>query len=246
MNVGEVAAAAGVSVRTLHHWDAIGLLVPLKGANGYRDYGPAELERLRQVLTYRELGFRLDEVRAILDDHGVDPVQHLRRQQALLAQRIARLQDVAALVERALEATEMEPGELREVFGDEDPLQWQEEAQQRWGDTDAWSQSRTRTAAYGKPDWVRVKQEGARIEQQLAAAMAANHPADGPVARALAEEHRQHISRSFYDCDHVMHRALADLYVADERFRGHYEDVAPGLAEYVHDAIQANAAGALP
>ena len=128
MNVGQVAAAAGVSVRTLHHWDAVGLLVPSgRTAAGYRAYAPADLERLQQVLTYRELGFSLDDVRRLLDDPAVDALDHLRRQQELLADRIARLQSVAALVSRAVEARsmgiELDPHELREVFGDEDPTQ---------------------------------------------------------------------------------------------------------------------------
>ena len=108
MNVGQVAAAAGVSVRTLHHWDAVGLLVPSgRTASGYRTYSPDDLERLRQVLTYRELEFSLDDVRRLLDDPEVDALDHLRRQQALLADRIARLQSVAALVSRSVEARRM-------------------------------------------------------------------------------------------------------------------------------------------
>ena len=246
MNVGQVAAAAGVSVRTLHHWDAIGLLVPHKGANGYRDYGPAELDRLQQVLTYRELGFGLDEVKALLDDPHVDALAHLRRQQELLADRIARLQDVAALVHRAVEAKsmgiELEPHELREVFGDEDPTQWQAEAQERWGDTDAYRQSRERTSSYGKQDWLRLKEEMASLDARFAAALAAGLPASSPEARAVAEEHRQHLSRSYYDCSYEMHVGLGEMYVADERFTAHYERIAPGLAQYVCDAVRENAA----
>ncbi len=244
MNVGAVAAAAGVSVRTLHHWDAVGLLVPHKGANGYRDYGPAELARLQQVLTYRELGFGLDDVKALLDDPATDALAHLRRQQELLAERIARLQSVAALVGRAVEARSMgidlEPHELREVFGSEDPTQWQDEAQQRWGDTDAYRQSHARTSSYDKVDWLRVKAEMADVEARFAAALAAGVPATSVEAQALAEEHRQHISRSYYDCSPEMHVALAEMYVGDERFTAHYERVAPGLAQYVHDAVHAN------
>ncbi|MCW2679030.1 MAG: tipA [Frankiales bacterium] len=247
MNVGEVAAAAGLSVRTLHHWDAVGLLVPHKAANGYRDYGPAELERLRQVLTYRELGFGLDQVKALLDDPDVDALAHLRRQQELLADRIARLQDVAALVHRAVEAKSMgidlEPHELREVFGEQDPTQHAAEAHGRWGQTDAWKQSHARTSSYSKQDWLRVQAEMADVQERLAAALSAGLPASSPEAQSLAEEHRQHISRSYYDCSPEMHVALAQMYLSDERFTAHYERVAPGLAQYVHDAVQAAARG---
>jgi DNA-binding transcriptional MerR regulator len=246
MNVGQVAAAAGVSVRTLHHWDAVGLLVPRKGKNGYRDYGPAELERLQQVLTYRELGFGLDQVRALLDDPDADALDHLRRQQELLADRIARLQAVAALVHRAVEARSMGislgPGELREVFGDEDPTVHAEEAQARWGETDAWQQSQQRTSSYGKQDWLEVRAEMEDLERRFAAALAAGLPPASPEARGLAEEHRLHVDRRFYACSHEMHAGLAELYVSDARFTAHYEAVAPGLAQYVHEAVRANAA----
>jgi DNA-binding transcriptional MerR regulator len=252
VNVGEVAAAAGVSVRTLHHWDAVGLLVPSgRSAAGYRSYSHGDVDRLAQVMTYRELGFSLEEVKRLLDDPTTDVLGHLRRQQSLLADRIARLQAVAAMVRRALEAKgmgiELEPHEVREVFGDEDPTQWADEALERWGDTDPYRQSHVRTSAYGKDDWLEVKAEARDVEQRFAAAMAGGEPADGAVARGLAEEHRQHITRRFYDCSLEMHRSLSEMYVTDERFTAHYEAVAPGLAQYVHDAVHANAdAGGLP
>jgi DNA-binding transcriptional MerR regulator len=248
VNVGQVAAAAGVSVRTLHHWDAVGLLVPSgRTASGYRTYAPADLERLQQVLTYRELGFSLEDVRRLLDDPDVDALDHLRRQQELLADRIARLQSVAALVSRAVEARsmgiELDPHELREVFGDEDPTQHAEEARERWGDTDAYAQSHARTSAYSKQDWLAVKAEGEDLERRFADALAGGLPADDAAVTAIAEDHRQHISRRFYDCSPEMHSSLADMYVADERFTAHYERRAAGLAQYVSDAVKANAAG---
>ena len=194
---------------------------------------------------YRELGFGLDEVRRLLDDPDVDPLDHLRRQPALLVDRIARLQDVAALVHRTVEARgmgiELDPHELREVFGEDDPTAHAAEAEDRWGDTDAWRQSHERTSRYGKQDWLEVRAEGEAVERRYAEALAAGLPPDGPEATAVAEEHRQHISRRFYDCSREVHASLAELYVSDERFRAHYEQVAPGLAEYVAAAVRANA-----
>lgn len=247
MNVGQVAAAAGVSVRTLHHWDAVGLLVPSgRSATGYRSYDAGDLERLQQVLTYRELGFGLVEIARLLDDPSADALEHLRRQQQLLADRITQLQAVAALVHRALEAKTMgislDPHEMREVFGDHDPTEHADEARERWGDTEAYRQSHARTSAYGKDDWLRVQAEGEDVERRFAEALAAGLPADSPAVRALAEEHRQQISRNFYDCSLELHCGLAQMYVADERFTEHYERRAPGLAQYVHDAVLANAA----
>jgi hypothetical protein len=101
-------------------------------------------------------------------------------------------------------------------------------------------------ATYGKADWTRIKAEAADVERRFAEALAAGEPADGPVARGLAEEHRLHIHRTYYDLSYAMHRALAEMYVEDPRFAAHYEQVAPGLARYVHDAIVANADRAEP
>ena len=136
----------------------------------------------------------------------------------------------------------LDPHEIREVFGDHDPTEHADEARERWGDTDAYRQSHARTSAYDKDDWLRVKAEADELERRFAAAKSAGLPADDPAVRALAEEHRQQISRDFYECSPEMHRGLAELYVSDERFAAHYEAVAPGLAQYVHDAVQANAA----
>ncbi|MGY1605350.1 MerR family transcriptional regulator [Geodermatophilus sp. SYSU D00815] len=247
MNVGEVAALAGVTVRTLHHYDRIGLLSPSeRTAAGYRRYTPSDLDRLHQVLVYRELGFPLEEIATLLDDPDADPVAHLRRQLALLRGRLERTQQMVAAVEKEMEARTMgislTPEERFEVFGEHDPAQYEEEAQERWGETDAYKESQRRTRSYTKEDWLRIKEEGADVERRFAEALRAGVPADSPEAMDIAEAHRQQISRWFYDCPPEMHAGLGRMYVEDERFTAHYEQVAPGLAQYVSTAVQANAA----
>lgn len=142
--VGQVAGFAGVTVRTLHHYDEIGLLAPSGRSHaGHRRYSDADLDRLQQILFYRELGFPLDEVAALLDDPEADPRAHLRRQHELLTARIERLQKMAAAVEHAMEARTMginlTPEEKFEVFGDKDPEAHAEEAERRWGGTEAYA-----------------------------------------------------------------------------------------------------------
>jgi DNA-binding transcriptional MerR regulator len=245
--VGQVAALSGVTVRTLHHYDEIGLLRPSgRTGGGYRQYDEADLARLHRVLSYRELGFPLDQVAGILDDPGADAASHLRGQHRLVRQRISRLERMLAHIEKAMEAEQMgislTPQEQFEVFGpDFEGELYAAEAEQRWGDSDAWTQSRRRTAAYTKEDWVALTAESAGIEQGLAAALAAGVAAGDPRAMFLAEALRAHIERWFYDVSPAMHRGLGDMYVADSRFARHYEDAAPGLAQYLRDAIQANA-----
>jgi hypothetical protein len=114
--------------------------------------------------------------------------------------------------------------------------EYAEEARQRWGDTEAYKQSQQRAASYTDEDWARIKSEADDITARFTALKESGAPADGPEAIALAEEHRAHISRWFYDCPKDVHRGLGDLYVADERFRRNYPD---GVAEFIHDAIHA-------
>lgn len=247
MNVGEVAALAGVTVRTLHHWDRIGLLQPSgRTSAGYRRYAPADLDRLHQVLLYRALGFPLEEVATLLDDPSADPVEHLRRQHRLLLDRLDRTSAMVAAVEKEMEARAMgiplSPEERFEVFGDQDPAQYDAEVEERWGTTDAYAESKRRTSGYTKQDWLRIRAEAEALEARFAAALAEGVPADSARAMDLAEEHRQQITGTYYDCPPEMHAALGRMYVEDERFAAHYDRIAPGLAQYVSTAVQANAA----
>ncbi|GHD47148.1 MerR family transcriptional regulator [Streptomyces galbus] len=246
-SVGQVAGFAGVTVRTLHHYDTIGLLVPSERSHaGHRRYGDADLDRLQQILFYRELGFPLDEVAALLDDPDADPREHLRRQHALLTARIEKLRKMAEAVEHAMEARTMginlTPEEKFEVFGDKDPEQYAEEAERRWGGTETYAESQRRAASYGKGDWQRMQAEVADWSERYAALMAAGEAPSGEAAMGLAEEHRLHIDGWFYPCSYAMHRDLADLYVADERFKAFYDAMRPGLAEHLREAVRANAA----
>ncbi|MER5574061.1 MerR family transcriptional regulator [Streptomyces massasporeus] len=246
-SVGQVAGFAGVTVRTLHHYDDIGLLVPSERSHaGHRRYSDADLDRLQQILFYRELGFPLEEVAALLDDPDADPRAHLRRQHELLTARIEKLRKMAAAVEHAMEARTMglnlTPEERFEVFGDNDPEQYAEEVEERWGGTDEYADSQRRTASYTKEDWKRIQAEAADWGERYGALMSADEPPTGEAAMTLAEEHRQHICTWFYECSYEIHRCLGDMYVSDERFKAFYDALRPGLAEHLRDAIVANAA----
>ena len=245
-SVGQVAAFAGVTVRALHHYDEIGLLSPGGRSHaGHRRYDDADLDRLQQILFYRELGFPLDEIAVLLDDPGTDPAEHLRRRHDVLTGRIEELRRMAAAVERAVEARKMginlTPEEKFEVFGDHDPDRYADEARERWGHTDAYRQSMNRTARYAKEDWQRIKAEQEDWGSRLSAVMDSGAPAEGAAAMALAEEHRLQITQHYYDCSYEMQTGLAEMYVADPRFTAYYEAIHPGMAEYLRDAILANA-----
>ena len=242
--VGQVADLFGVTVRTLHHYDEIGLLVPSgRSAAGYRLYTDADLTRLQQVVVYRRLELPLDEIRELLDG-GEDAVEHLRRQRDAVMSRLDELSELVAALDRALEREMSDqpatPEEMKELFGDGFKDEYQAEAQERWGETDAWKQSAERTKRYTKADWAAVKAEMDAVNAAFIAAKRRGEPATGEAAMDAAEVHRRHIANRFYDLDHEFHRGLADLYVSDPRFTKSYEDLEPGLAVYVRDAIHAN------
>ena len=251
--VGEVAALAGVTVRTLHHYDRIGLLVPSgRSASGYRLYAYGDLERLRQIRLLRELRFSLDAIGQMLDAPAYGRRSALQAQRDLLRERQERTERIIRGVDRALQAmeqeTEMDRTEMFEGLEEFDHEQYRDEVERRWGGTDAYRESMRRTRRYGKGDWTRIRAEGEAVVARLADLMGAGAQAASGAAMDLAEEHRRHIDRWFYPCSRGMHRNLADMYTSDPRFEAYFEKRAAGLAVYVRNAIRANAqrAGAAP
>ena len=225
--VGEVARRSGVSVRTLHHYDAIGLLVPAgRSAAGYRLYSG-------------------EQIAEILADPGARTDDHLRRQHRLLRQRLARTGALLGAVEHEIEARRLgivlTPAEQLEIFGTARFAEHADQAHERWGDTEVAAGWRRRTAAYSKEDWMTIKTEADDSIRRFAEALRAGEPATGELAMDLAEEHRAHLSRWFFDCDHDRHRQVAVGYLADPGAVATWAEVAPGFARYVHDAIVANA-----
>jgi MerR family transcriptional regulator, thiopeptide resistance regulator len=133
------------------------------------------------------------------------------------------------------------PAEQFEIFGTDQLEEYAQEAEQRWGETEAWKLSQRRTAAYTKDDWITIKSEADGNIRDFAGALRAGEPATGTAAMDLAEAHRQHISRWFYECGYDMHRGLAQMYISDPRYTASYDEIAPGFSRYVNDAILANA-----
>ncbi|HSI79543.1 MAG TPA: MerR family transcriptional regulator, partial [Solirubrobacterales bacterium] len=227
----------------------IGLLAPSeRSKSGYRLYGPGDVGRLREILTYRELGFGLEEIAALLDRPDADPIEHLARRRELVIRRIERLDALVDAIDEEMEAQRMglklTAEEKLEVFGGFDQDEHAAEAAERWGETEAHRTSQRRVASYTKADWQRIRAETEDVEARFAAAMAAGEASASPTAIDLAEAHRALISRWFYDCPPAMHAQVTRLYVDDPRFAEHCERRAAGLAAYVHEAAVANAARA--
>jgi DNA-binding transcriptional MerR regulator len=252
--IKEVAALSGLSTRALHHYDEIGLLVPrAHTAGGYRLYDDDDLLRLQQILIGRELGLSLEDIRRSLDDPRFDRRQALLSQREELGRRARKTAEMIAAIDAALltidepEKEERKVGkkvDMKKIFNGFDPDKYAEEARQRWGNTDAYKISMRRTKSYTEADWLRLRDEQAAIYADAVAALRAGKRPDDPAVLAVAERHRLSIDRWFYPCSPKMHRGLADMYEADQRFADNIDKHGVGLTKFLAAAIRANAAPA--
>ncbi|MFD3421272.1 MerR family transcriptional regulator [Streptomyces decoyicus] len=249
-SVGQVSGFAGITVRTLHHYDKAGLLSPSdRSPAGYRLYSDADLSRLQQILFYRELGFPLDEIATILADPQANALDHLRARHRLLNDQISKLQRLVEVAEQAMEVqqtgVELSPEERFEVFGEVTfDLTYATQAHLKWQHHESYQRSMARAAGHSKEDWAQIMAEAADWRLRLTAAFDAGEPADGERAMDLAEEHRQHIARWFTPCPTDVHGRIADGFVTDPRafaLAVPPTEQRPGLAPYLRTAVHANA-----
>lgn len=240
--VGEAAEVAKVTVRTLHHYDEIGLLQPSERTRaGYRLYTRRDLERLQQIRFHRELGMSLEEIREILDASGFDAQASLRGHREKLVVRIAESEALIATIDSMLAAAKGERAmSTEEMFGGFQPEEHEAEAESRWGHTDAWKESKRRTKGYGPDQWREIHAEHDAILRAMGERAASGVDPSSEEAIALAERHRLHIDRWFYACSPAMHAALGSMYTADPRFIEAFDQHGDGLAVWVEAAIRAN------
>lgn len=244
--VGRTAALVGVSVKTLHHWDTIGLVRPsARTWAAHRLYSGDDIARIHRVLVYRELGFPLAEIGRILDDPAADARDHLRRQRSQLADRISRLQKTLGAVDHMLEVSRpgirLSPEEQVAIFGDDWRPAWVGEAEDQWGDSAQWAQYAERAAGMTPADWRDIAAATDALHTDLAAAQQDGVAPGSDEANALAERHRASIS-TYFDCTHSMHACLGRMYVDDPGYTAFYDGLAPGLTGWLRDVIFANAA----
>ena len=243
LTVGGVADLVGVSVRTLHHWDEIGLITPSsRTAAGYRSYSSDDIGRLHRVLVYRELGFSLAQIAEILDDPEVDVAQHLREQRRLLDVQITNLSRMAAAVDQTLalriSGTTVSVREQADIFGRGWRDEWADEARDRWGSTDEWRQFEENASALTASERTELHRAGEALYDEVAAAMRSGTAPASTHGRALAERHRAMIG-SLYSCTPSMHAVLGRMYVDDPRFRDSLDATEPGLSVWLCEAIYA-------
>ena len=245
--VHELAELSGVTVRALHHYDKMGLVCPQRSDNGYRVYGAVEIDRLQQVLLYRECGMALADVKRMLDDPLFDECAALKAHLQELFRRREHLNDLIASVQRTLACREegwaMEDEERFKAFKrkvvKENERAYGIEVRKRWGDAVA-DASNEKVMGMDACAWKDSQSLEERVRRNLIAAMKEGNPA-GEAARHVVDLHRQWLCAFWPDGSYSKeaHLGLAESYVTDERFRAYYDAIAPGAAEFLRDAVAA-------
>lgn len=239
--VSRLAKMAGISVRTLHHYDEIGLLRPFaRTAAGYRLYGDQDLLRLQQILFFRELDFALGDIGQILDDPDFDPLAALASHRRLLQERAARTGRLLNTIDRTIaKLTENDMDErvtdeeLYAGFTDEQVQRYEREVSAQY-DPDLVAESNRRVRNMSKAQWQTLQGEGEEINQGLAALM--DRDADDPEVQALIARHYAMMNK-FYPVSAEIYRGLGQLYVTNDEFRAFYDKVRPGLAGFLQPAM---------
>ncbi len=238
--VKQVAELAQVSVRTLHHYDDIGLLRPARTShNGYRQYDDAALLRLQQILLYREMGLELEQIKAILDSPDFDLAQALRSHRTALQHRIARLKELIHTVENTLRHIERnEPMSKKQIFKAITPEEEKEltrEARLQYGPTLV-DESVRRWGSYTQAKKDAILEEGNQNYAAMTAALDAGLSPESAEVQELVERWHNHL-RYFYEPPLEVLRGLGNLYNDDPRFRANFDRYHPQLAEYMRSAI---------
>lgn len=238
--VQALAKLANTSVRTLHYYDEIGLLSPSRvSRNGYRQYDEPELLKLQQILFFRELDFPLADIKRILSSPYFDMAAALTDHRQLIELKRKRLTKLLATIDQTIKKlnhqTTMPDEELYDSFADEEMKEYAQEAKEKWGNTDAYKQSQARVGKMTKAQMAQLKEDGKKHMEALAAAM--DLGVESPEVQALIKKSHESVN-FFYDCSVEMFRNLGKMYEDDPRYGAYYEKFRPGLAAFVHKAIE--------
>lgn len=236
----QVAKLVGLSVRALHYYDQLGLVSPMtRGENNYRYYSPADLLRIKQVIFFRNLGFDLARIKAIMTAPNFDQARALTDQRRYLELELAKTNNQIREIDQLLGSQKGNNMTNHDITDWDSPTddqleKFKDEAHKRWGESEAWRQSEQRTRHWTKADYQRIAADGKKLTRQLADAM--DYGATSPEFQALIVQHKAGIE-VFYDCSDEMYRNLGQLYVDDPRFAAYYNNFRPGLNLVVRDAI---------
>ena len=240
-SVRQVAEMAGVTVRTLHHYDALGLLKPAaRSAAGYRRYGEADLLRLQQIMFFRELGFPLEQIRAVLEDPHFDQARALEGHREMLALERDRLARLIATVDKTLAKLRednmgMTDEELYAGFSQEQIERYKRGARAKYGEQIV-EESERRVKQMPKAHWEAINAEGDDATRQIAALYQAGRAADDPDVQAQVARHFHWIT-NFWQPDAESYTGLGRMYAENDEFRAYYEKYAPNMADFLAAAM---------
>ena len=234
MLIKEFAEFTGVSVRTLHYYDEIGLLTPafVDETTGYRFYDEKSLLRMQEILFYRELDFSLKSIGEILSSPNYDTRKSLEEQKILLTLKKERLERLIASIDEA-----MKGANVMSAFDNSEFEKHKVEAQEKWGKTNAYKEHSERTKNYSKQKWNDLTEEMEHIMAEFASCMKKVKKPDSTEAQNLVKMLQNHITENYYRCTNEILTGLGQMYVADERFRNNIDKHADGTAEFICEAI---------
>ena len=234
MQIKEFAEFTGVSVRTLHYYDEIGLLRPAEvdGITGYRFYDEDSLFRMQEILFYRELDFSLKSISEILFSPGYDKSKALQEQKQLLILKKERLERLISAIDGAVKGEN-----VMKAFDNSKFESYKAEAQERWGNTSAYKEHTEKTKGYGKDKWNNLAADMDNILSEFATCMKNGDAPASEKVQNLVKKLQSHITENYYTCTNEILAGLGKMYVADERFKNNIDKHAYGTAVFVSEAI---------
>ena len=233
MQIKEFARFTGVSVRTLHYYDEIGLLKPARvdKTTGYRYYDECSLLRMQEILFYRELDFSLKTIGEILSSPDYDKTKALEEQKHLLTLKKERLERLISAVDGAMKGEQ-----VMKAFDNTEFEKHKAEAKARWGKTDAYKEHAEKTKGYSKDKWNAMAEGMDAIMGEFSLCMK-ECGADSSQAQSLVQKLQNHITENYYRCTKEILAGLGQMYVADERFKNNIDRHGDGTAAFICEAI---------
>ena len=238
MRISEVAKLTGITVRTLHYYDEIGLLKPSEITEaGYRLYSREDLEILQQILFFRELDFPLSQIKEIMNNPNYDKEEALKKQKELLIQQRQRIEGLIKLIEKRIEGDNnmsFKEFDMNEI--EENKKKYAKEVKERWGTSKAYEESEKKTSSYNKKKWGDINQETSEIFKGFAELR--NSDPGSEEVQELVRRWQKYITDNFYTCTNEILSGLGLMYVEDERFKENLDKNGEGTAQLMAEAIK--------
>lgn len=236
MTVNEVSKLTGVSIRTLHYYDQIGLLQPTGiTESGYRQYDDTALERLQQILLFRELEFPLKEIKKILDSDGFDRKKALEQQIELLTLKKEHLENLITFA-REIKRTGVRTMDFK-VFDKSKMDEYAKKAKEQWGDTEAYKEFEQKNKERSESDRKHITKGLMQVFAEFGEMM--NKKADDELVQGLVKKLQDYISTHFYQCTPEILRGLGKMYAGGGEFTENIDAVGgEGCAKFAADAIE--------